>query len=55
MIRRFCRSDIARLVGSLRQYGASLETEVVPVGHELWRGDITLAQRWIRRVYEDTP
>jgi phospholipase/carboxylesterase len=36
-----------RLVTSLRRYGASLETEVLPGGHELSRADITLARRWI--------
>jgi phospholipase/carboxylesterase len=36
-----------RLVASLRRYGASLETEVVGVGHELSRADITLARQWI--------
>jgi phospholipase/carboxylesterase len=45
----------SRLVASLRGYGASLQTEVVPVGHELSRADIRLARQWIRLVYEPTP
>ena len=35
------------LVASLRRYGASLETKIIPVGHELSRADIALGRRWI--------
>jgi phospholipase/carboxylesterase len=37
----------AHLVASLRGYGASLEAEVLPVGHELSRGDVPLARQWL--------
>ena len=36
-----------RLVASLRRYGASLETKVVPVGHELSAADIRFGRQWI--------
>jgi phospholipase/carboxylesterase len=36
-----------QLVASLRRYGASLETEVLPVRHELSRADVLLARQWI--------
>jgi phospholipase/carboxylesterase len=35
------------LVASLREYGASVETIALPVGHELSRAEISLARQWI--------
>ena len=38
---------LTRLVASLHRYGASLETEVVAVGHELSAADIRFGRQWI--------
>ena len=39
----------ARLASLLERYGATVEHQVSPVGHDLSQADVTLAQRWWNR------
>ena len=36
----------AKLASLLERYGATVEHQVSPVGHDLSQADVTLAQRW---------
>jgi phospholipase/carboxylesterase len=42
----------ALLVASLSGYGASLETRILPVGHDLSRADIPLARLWMESNFQ---
>jgi phospholipase/carboxylesterase len=43
-------SNASRLAGSLKNAGANVEHQLLPVGHQLSQADLTLARQWMSAV-----